>query len=236
MEIRLQKFLADAEIASRRKSEEYILDGRVKVNEKIVTQLGTKINPLEDKVYFDDKLISQKEELIYIMLHKPRGCVTTAKDQFNRKTVLDYIDIDARLYPVGRLDYDTSGLLILTNDGNLTYKLTHPKHNIPKTYIATVEGKPTKEEINAFENGLLIDGYKTAKARLAVIKESDNLAILKITIHEGKNRQVRKMCDAINHPVKGLKRISTGKLELGDLKKGEYRHLSKDEVSYLKNL
>lgn len=237
MLIRLQKYLADANIASRRKSEEYILSGRVKVNGNIVTQLGTKVDTFNDIVEVDNKKIVKNEELIYIIFHKPEGCVTTVSDQFERKTVLDYIqDIDARIYPVGRLDYDTSGLLILTNDGELTYRLTHPKHNVEKTYIAKVFGKPTKDEIERFQRGLYIDGYKTAPAKIFVVKSDDNFSSLKIIINEGRNRQVRKMCENINHPVKNLKRIATGKLQLGELKKGEYRLLTKEEIEYLKSL
>lgn len=237
MLIRLQKFLAEAEIASRRKSEEYITQGRVKVNGKTVTELGTKIDDEKDMVEFDGKTIRKNEKLVYIMLHKPEGCVTTAKDQFNRKTVLEYTsDIKERIYPVGRLDYDTSGLLLLTNDGELTYRLTHPRHNVEKTYIACVKAAPSKEEMQKFENGIFIDGKKTAPAKISVIKSKDSLVRLKIIIHEGRNRQVRKMCAAIGHPVIRLKRTATGQLTLGELKKGEYRHLTQEEVNYLKSL
>lgn len=236
MKIRLQKYLAEAEVASRRKAEEMITEGRVRVNGKTVTELGTKVEE-NDVVEVDGKIVKPQEKMIYIMLHKPEGCVTTAKDQFERETVMDYIqDIDARLYPVGRLDYDTSGLLIMTNDGDLTYKLTHPKHNVAKTYIARVEEEPTKEEMHRFEKGLKIDGYKTAPAKIVVAKRDDRFISLKIQIKEGRNRQVRKMCEMIGHPVKHLKRIATGKLYLGDLKKGEYRFLTEEEIKYLKNL
>lgn len=236
MLIRLQKALANANIASRRKSEEYISNGRVKVNEEVVTELGFKVDLEKDEIFVDNKKLQIEKDKIYIMLHKPEGCVTTVKDQFNRKTVFDYIKSDKRLYPVGRLDYDTSGLLILTNDGDLTYGLTHPKHNITKTYIAKVKGIPTKKEIFEFENGLQIDDYKTAKAKVFIINKGKNESTLKIIITEGRNRQVRKMCEAINHPVKTLKRVATGNLELGDLEKGDYRHLADSEIKYLRNL
>jgi len=235
--LRLQKYLANANVASRRKSEEYILSGRVKINGNIVTELGTKIDTEKDIVEFDNKIIKEDNKFVYIMFHKPEGCVTTVKDQFQRKTVLDYIrNINTRIYPVGRLDYDTSGLLILTNDGELTYRLTHPKHNIEKVYIAKVVGIPSKEEIKKFEKGLYIDGYKTAPAKLFIIKSDEKFSSIKIIITEGRNRQIRKMCEEINHPVKNLKRIATGKLYLNDLKKGEYRNLTKQEVKYLKNM
>lgn len=237
MQVRLQKFLAEAEIASRRKAEQYILEGRVKVNGKVVSELGTKVDEDKDIVEFDSKVVKKAEKNVYIMLHKPEGCVTTAKDQFDRKTVLEYLtDVKERVYPVGRLDYDTSGLLILTNDGDLTYRLTHPKHNVEKTYIAKVEEAPTKEEMKKFEKGLYIDGHKTAPAKIFIAKTDGRLVSLKIIIHEGRNRQVRKMCSAINHPVIHLKRIATGKLFLGELKKGEYRYLTDEEVKYLKSL
>lgn len=235
MEIRLQKFLADAGIASRRKAEEIILQGRVSINGNIVTQLGTRVQD-GDIVQVDHKEITTQEKSVYIMLHKPVGCVATVKDQFDRKTVLDYINIKERVYPVGRLDYDTSGLLLLTNDGALTYKLTHPKHNIEKTYIAKVFGVPTHEELEHFRNGLEIEDYVTAPAKITIVKKAKDTSILKISIIEGRNRQVRKMCSAINHNVITLKRVSEGGLKLGDLEKGQYRHLTLEEINYLKNL
>lgn len=237
MLIRLQKYLAEAQVASRRKSEEIILSGRVSVNGKVVTELGTKVDDEKDVVALDGEVIKKEEELVYIMLNKPEGCVTTVHDQFDRPTVMDCVkDIKERIYPVGRLDYDTSGLLIMTNDGDMTYRLTHPKHRVNKTYLAFVDSEPTEEEIKTFENGVIIDGRKTAKARLTVVKRDKNGVYLKITIHEGRNRQVRKMCDAIGHPVRRLKRTATGKLSLGSLKKGEYRFLTDEEIGYLKEI
>ncbi len=237
MLIRLQKFLAEANIASRRKAEELIQAGRVRVNGKTVTELGTKVDDEKDIVEADGKEVRIEGKLVYIMLNKPEGCVTTAHDQFNRRTVLDLVEgVSERIYPVGRLDYDTSGLIILTNDGDLTYRLTHPKHNVAKTYIALVDREPTEEEIHTFENGVVIDGRKTAKARLKVIKQDDVGAYLMIVIHEGRNRQVRKMCEAIGHPVRRLKRTATGKLTLGKLKKGQWRYLTDEEIAYLKSL
>lgn len=235
MLIRLQKYLAEAQVASRRKSEEIILSGRVSVNGETVTELGTKVDSERDTVSVDRKPVTICEKQVYIMLNKPEGCVTTAKEQFNRKSVMDYIDIKERVYPVGRLDYDTSGLLILTNDGELTYKLTHPKHNIDKTYVAIVDREPTTDELSAFRNGLDIDGRKTAPAKIEVIKKEEKIQ-LKITIHEGRNRQVRKMCAAVGCRVLRLKRIAEGRLRLGSLKKGEYRFLTDEEIKYLKSI
>ena len=173
------------------------------------------------------------------MLNKPEGYVTTVKDQFDRKSVIDLVkDIDARVYPIGRLDYETSGLLLLTNDGDLTYKLTHPKHEVDKTYIATVKGIPTQNEITNFEKGLYIEDYKTSPAKIKIVKKNieKNYAVCEIKIHEGRNRQVRKMCKAINHPVMNLRRKAMGKIVLKDVEIGKYRHLTIEEVNYLKNL
>ncbi|MBQ6554330.1 MAG: rRNA pseudouridine synthase [Firmicutes bacterium] len=234
MSIRLQKYLADAQVASRRKSEEIILSGRVKVNGSVVTELGTKVDE-NDLVEVDGKPVKPAEKFVYIMLHKPEGYITSAKDQFDRPTVLDIVKSEYRLYPVGRLDYDTSGLLLLTNDGDMTYRLTHPKHNVEKTYIAQIEGTPTEDELRRFETGLEIDGYKTAPAKIKIVKKS-RLTTVKIVIHEGKNRQVRRMCAAIGHEVKALKRVATGRLSLNGLEKGKYRELTAEEIEYLKTL
>ncbi len=234
--IRLQKYLAERGIASRRKCEELISLGRVSVDGVVITEMGFKING-DEKVYVNNKLVENKETLEYVMLNKPEGYITSSHDQFERPTVLDIVnDTENRLFPVGRLDYDTSGLLLLTNDGDLTYKLTHPKHDIEKTYIARVVGIPTKFELKRMEEGLVIDGYKLSPCKCFIVNSNENEASIKIIIKEGKNRQVRKMCDAIGHRVIGLIRIATGELQLGELKKGEYRHLTDDELEYLKNL
>lgn len=236
MLMRLQKYIAEAQVASRRKAEEMIGEGRVWVNGKKITELGTKVESDRDVVTVDGKEIHICEKMVYIMLNKPEGCVTTVKDQFNRKSVMDYVkDVNERIYPVGRLDYDTSGLLIMTNDGELTYRLTHPKHNVVKTYIAEVDREPDKRDMEKFRKGIVIDGRKTAEAEIKII-EKGKKTVLEIRIREGRNRQVRKMCAAINCKVIKLKRISTGKLELGELEKGRYRYLTEEEVEYLKSL
>lgn len=237
--MRINKYIALCGVASRRKAEELIIQGRVKVNDKVITELSYKVDDKNDIVKVDDKLIKTEEKLIYIILNKPEGYITTVKDQFDRPSVLDLVsDIKERVYPIGRLDYETSGLLILTNDGDLTYKLTHPKHEIDKTYIARVKGKLTKEEIQSFKNGLKIEDYTTTPAKLKVIKydEQRDLSLLEIKIHEGKNRQVRKMCKAINHPVLRLRRSAMGKIKIGDCEIGKYRYLTEDEIKYLKNI
>lgn len=237
--MRINKYIASCGIASRRKAEELIVENRVKVNGKIVNELSFQINEGEDKVEVDGKVIGLEEELVYIMLNKPEGYVTTVKDQFDRKSVIDLVKgVGARVYPIGRLDYETSGLLLLTNDGDLTYKLTHPKHEVDKTYVATVKGIPNESEINNFEKGLYIEDYKTAPAKIKIVKKNieKNYAVCEIKIHEGRNRQVRKMCRAINHPVMNLRRKAMGKIVLKDVEIGQYRYLTNDEVNYLKKL
>lgn len=237
MLVRLQKYLAEADVASRRRAEEMILSGRIKVNGNIVTELGTKVDDELDVVEADGKVVRIDRNMVYIMLNKPEGYVTTVHDQFNRPTVLDLVKgVKERIYPVGRLDYDTSGLIILTNDGDMTYRLTHPKHNVAKTYIALVDSEPTAVEIHTFEQGIIIEGRKTARAKLRIMKRDEAGVYLMITIHEGRNRQVRKMCDAIGHPVRKLKRIATGRLTLGSLKKGQWRYLTREEADYLRSL
>jgi len=236
MEERLQKYLAQAGVASRRKCEEYIEQGRVKVNGKTITELGTKVNPETDKVEFDNKLISkQNEEYTYILLNKPIDYVTTVKDQFNRNTVLDLVKVNKRLVPVGRLDMFTSGALILTDDGDFVYKITHPKHEITKTYTVTLKGIVTKEDVKKLENGVDIGDFTTSKARVKILKtdEETNKSRLEITIHEGKNRQIRRMCEAIDKKVLALHRSKIGNIGVKDLKIGTWRYLKKSEVDEL---
>lgn len=237
--MRINKYIASCGIASRRKAEEIILDKRVKVNGKTVCELSINIDENKDIVEIDGKIISLSKNNIYIVLNKPEGYITTVKDQFDRPNVLDLVtDIKERVYPIGRLDYETSGLLILTNDGDLTYKLTHPKHEVDKTYVALVKGQPTYEELKKFREGLDIEDYKTAPAKIRVVdvNEEKKYSKCEIKIHEGRNRQVRKMCKAINHPVLRLRRIAMGEIRLKGLKVGEYRHLTKEEIKYLKSI
>ena len=235
--MRLQKYIAHCGIASRRKAEELILDGRVKVNNKIVIELGVRVDPDKDTVKVNDKSIRKEGKKIYIMLNKPVGYVTTMKDEKDRRIVTDLIDgVRERVYPVGRLDSDTTGLLLLTNDGDLTYKLTHPSNEVVKRYIAIVEGVPNRWELEQFRRGLVIDGKKTSEASVEISKRYEDESILDISMHEGRNRQVKKMCEAINHPVKKLKRIGIGGLELGGLDLGNWRYLDEEEVRHLKSL
>ena len=237
MEVRLQKYLADCGIASRRKCEELILQGKVEVNNKKVTELGTKIYPQKDQVKYNGKIVEEENEKLYILLNKPIGYVTTVKDQFSRDTVLDLVKVNKRIVPVGRLDMYTSGALILTNDGEFVNKLTHPKNEITKTYNVTVVGAVTKEEVKQLEEGVIIDDYKTKPAKVKILKidEQKNLSRLQIVIHEGKNRQIRKMCEAIGKKVLALHRSKIGNIEVKDLKLGTWRYLTSKEVKMLTN-
>ena len=232
MEIRLQKYLADSGIASRRKCEEFILDGDVVVNGQVVTELGTKVTE-NDEVKFRGNLVKPVEDKVYILLNKPIGYVTTAKDQFKRDTVLDLVKVKERIVPVGRLDMYTSGALILTNDGEFVNKYTHPKNEIDKTYNVTLAGRVESDEVEALRNGVeLDDGYitKPAKVKILKIDEEKNISRLQIVIHEGKNRQVRRMCEAINKKVLALHRSKVGNIDVKDLKIGEWRYLKKSEI------
>ncbi|MBR5236545.1 MAG: rRNA pseudouridine synthase [Clostridia bacterium] len=233
--MRLQKYLALCGVASRRAAEAMMAEGRVLVNGHLAQTPGIKVNPETDQVTVDGKPVSPLQKKIYIMLNKPVGYVSTAKDNFDRPTVLDLVpDTFGRLYPVGRLDYDSEGLLLLTNDGDLTYRLTHPGHEVSKTYAAVVAGAPSGEALNALRNGVLIDGQMTHPAQVTVKTKSGKNTCLHITIHEGRNRQVRKMCAAIGHAVITLSRIAEGGLALGDLPLGSWRLLTEDEIKKLK--
>jgi 23S rRNA pseudouridine2605 synthase len=236
MEERLQKYLASCGIASRRKCEEIILLGKVKVNGVLVNEVGIKINPLNDIVEYEGKVINKKENKVYIMLNKPEGYISSVKDEKDRSTILDIVKVNERVYPIGRLDYDSSGLLLLTNDGEIYNKIIHPRVEIIKRYIAEVKGEMTEKDKMKFEIGIDIGGYITAPAELKVISHAKGISTVEIGIHEGKNRQIRKMCAALHHEVVSLKRISIGEIKLGNLKKGEYRNLSKDEMNYINSL
>lgn len=235
-EERLQKYLANAGIASRRKCEELILQEKVEVNGNVVTELGTKVTS-KDVVKYNGKIVKPEEEKIYILLNKPIGYITTAHEQFGRDKVLDLIKINKRIVPVGRLDMYTSGALILTNDGELVNKLTHPKNEIDKTYNVTLKGKITEQEIDSLKNGVIIDDNyltKPAKVKILKIDEEKDITRVQIVIHEGKNRQIRKMCTAINKKVLALHRSKIGNLDVKDLKPGEWRYLKSNEIKSIK--
>jgi len=231
---RLQKYIARCGIASRRAAEDLIVSGRIQVNKKIITELGSKIDTDNDKIYLDGKLILPEKKQYYIMLNKPKGYVATAKDERNRNIVTELIeDIDARLYPVGRLDYLSEGLLFLTNDGDFAYRLTHPSQHITKKYQVVVSGIPDMMDIKKLRNGIDIGGYITAPARVELARVEERTAQLNITIAEGKNRQVRRMCEAIGFPVLRLKRVNIGGVSLGNLPVGKWRHLTDAERKIL---
>lgn len=231
---RLQKYMARCGVSSRREAENIILSGRVKVNKKVITELGTKIDEDNDKVFLDGVLIIPEKKTYYIMLNKPKGYVTTAKDEFDRKTVLELVsDVDARLYPVGRLDYDSEGLLLLTNDGDFAYKMTHPTQHIPKKYHAVVDGIADVGHVVKLRQGIEIDGYLTKPAKVEIAGVRERTTQLNITISEGKNRQIRRMCEAVGLPVIKLTRASIGGVSLGNLPKGKWRHLTEAEINLL---
>lgn len=235
--MRLQKYMARCGVASRRKSEEMIEEGLVKINGRTVKEQGLSIDPNKDIVSVNNKVIKLEESKVYIILNKPVGFVTTMDDEKDRKIVIDLINgVDERIYPVGRLDMDTSGLLLLTNDGDLTNKITHPRNEVVKKYVALVEGIPNKDELRRFRKGILIDEKKTSPAKIKLVKTHGNESELEIEIIEGRNRQVRRMCEAINHPIKELKRISIGDIVLDNIEVGKWRYLNKDEIKYVKSI
>lgn len=237
MQERLQKFLAECGVASRRKCEEYILQEKVQVNGQTVTELGIKINPEDDEITFDGNKVKPEEKKIYILLNKPIGYVTTSDEQFGRDKVLDLVKVKERIVPVGRLDMYTSGALILTNDGDFVYKVTHPKHEITKTYTVTVKGIIKNEEVEQLRKGVKIDDYTTKPAKVKILKTDDekNISRLEITIHEGKNRQVRRMCESVGRKVLALHRSKIGNIGVKDIELGKWRYLKDYEVNMLIN-
>lgn len=229
--IRLQKYLAQCGIASRRKAEVMIAEGRVSVDGEIVENMGVKIDPESHTILVDGKPIVPEKQKIYFLLNKPRGYVTTVADPQGRPIVTDLIrTTKERLFPVGRLDLDTQGALLLTNDGDLAQKIQHPSYEITKTYEALVTGRPQQKKLDSLRKGILLEGKKTSPAQLNIIKTISGSTLVQITIHEGRKRQVRKMFDFIGHPVKSLKRIAYGSLFLNNLEEGSYRRLNKEDL------
>lgn len=234
---RLQKVIAQTGYCSRRKAEELIEQGRVQVNGKTIKEMGTKVN-FDDDITIDGNGLNLKEDKVYYLLNKPRGIITSTSDDKKRKTVVDLIKESKRIYPVGRLDYDTTGVLLLTNDGELTNLLIHPKNNIEKLYIAKINGIPTKVELAKLANGVIIDGRKTsrAKVKLKKLDKKANTSVIEVVIHEGRNHQVKKMFEAIGYEVLKLRRERFAFLDVNDLKSGDYRELSVKEVKCLYSL
>lgn len=231
--IRLQKYLSDCGVASRRKAEELIINGQVKVNGRKV-ELGTKIVPGKDLVTVNGKAVKQNDEKVYIMLHKPRGYITTMSDEHDRKCVAQLVaDVGVRVYPVGRLDRESEGLLLFTNDGEFANAITHPKKHIPKTYRVTIRPSITEEDITQLQLGIELDGRMTAPADVVVIEKQEGRVVLEVTIYEGRNRQIRRMFESLNIEVARLKRISIGGVKLGMLQIGAWRNLDEREIRKL---
>jgi pseudouridine synthase len=238
MQIRLQKIMSTAGIASRRAAEKLIVEGRVSVNGRTIRELGSKADPDIDEIRVDDRRIRGAQRLRYFLLNKPRGYVTTRSDPEKRPTVLDLLKgVREYVYPVGRLDFDSEGLLILTNDGDLAAKLTHPRHEVERVYEAQVLGVPDAHDLDRLSHGIVIEGRRTSPASVELLgdkRREGTTSILRVTIHEGRTRQIRKMCDAIGHPVRALRRIRIGPLADKNLRPGTYRELTSDEVRRLK--
>ena len=231
---RLQKVLAKAGVASRRRAEELIRQGKVRVDGKVVTEMGTKVDPETQNIECDGVALVSREEKVYILLHKPTGYLSTVDDPQGRPIVTDLLkNIKERVYPVGRLDLNTEGALLLTNDGELSQKILHPSHEVNKTYVAKVKGVPGKKKLDALSKGIELEGRKTWPARIKVLKTEAQSTVIQIIIHEGRKRQVRKMFEAIGHPVLALKRTAYGQLELGGLGPGKYRFLTPRDIKFI---
>lgn len=236
MRIRLNKFLAQAGVASRREVDKMIVEGKIKVNGRVVRTLGTKIDDEKDRVEFRGKRVEKGEEMVYLMLNKPPGYLVTLKDPFRRPKIKDLLpSLEERIYPVGRLDYDSEGLLLLTNDGELAHRLTHPRYRVPKNYVVEVKGVPDSSKISRLEKGISIDGKKTAPARITRLSGSSKKTLLRIEIHEGRKREVKRMFEAVGHRVLHLKRDGFGGMRLGNLQTGKWRFLTQKEVESLKS-
>lgn len=232
--MRINKYIAECGVASRRKAEEYIREGIVKVNGTVIKDLGTDIDVDNDIVKVGDVIIKPASGYVYYMLNKPKGYICSVNDESGRKTVLDLMgDVDKRIYPVGRLDYDSEGMLILTNNGDLTYKLTHPKNSINKTYIVKIEGDILESELAVLRAGVVIDGVRYSKCRVEKMDYSNNITKLSMTIHEGKNREIRRAFEAIGKNVIFLKRTQIGTLKMGGLPRGTYKELHEDDIAKL---
>lgn len=234
--MRINKYLAGCGITGRRGADKLVAEGKVKVNGKTITEMGFSIDEFNDSVTVDGKKVKYKRRDYYIMLHKPKGYVCTAKDEFGRKTVFDLIDIKTRLFTIGRLDYDTEGLLLLTTNGDVAQKITHPSSEITKTYVVKIEGEITESELQKLRSGVFIDGIKTAPAKAKLLEADEKMSKIELVITEGKNRQVRKMLESIGKIIIFLKRTAEGDIRLGGLSRGKYRHLNDKEIDYLMTL
>jgi len=236
MQIRLNKFLSQAGVASRRQADRMIEEGRVAVNGEVIQAMGYKIDAERDKVEVDGKTVKKETKLYYVMLNKPPGYLVSLKDSFGRPTVRDLLPtLKGRVFPVGRLDFDSEGLLLLTNDGELAYQLTHPSFKIKKIYLIKVKGAPISSDLRRLERGIILDGKKTAPAKISLLSSSNRESFLRVEIHEGRKREIRRLFDVIGHRVMELQRNKFGSLSLGNLKKGKWRYLTRDEIGRLRN-
>ncbi|MBE6651598.1 MAG: rRNA pseudouridine synthase [Ruminococcaceae bacterium] len=234
--LRIQKYLSDCGVMSRRKAEEEIRDGKIFVNGK-VAEIGQKINPTNDVVMYRGKIVERSEQKLYIMLNKPRGYVSTMSDDKDRRCVADLVkDVNSRVYPIGRLDYNSEGLLLFTNDGEIANRLIHPKSDIEKVYLVRVKGRATAEQLEMLNKSMVIEGYRIRPCNVSVEDDSSENQLLRFVLHEGRNRQIRRMCEQVGLFVTRLKRISVGKIFLSGLGSGKWRSLSKTEIDYLKKL
>ncbi len=233
--MRINKYLSSCGIDSRRKCEALVIDGKVKINGKVVTALATDVKD-GDSVTVDGRAVSPRVNKTYIMLNKSKGCVCTVNDDRGRKTVLDFVKVNRRIFPVGRLDYDTEGLLLLTDDGELSNKITHPRNSVKRTYSVRVEGEPSEAEIKKLRNGITYNGVEYGAAQVEVIGAEKDGTKLAITVTEGKNHEIRNMIESLGRRVLFLKRVAIGELRLGGLKRGEWRYLDAEEIDYLKRM
>ncbi len=232
--IRLNKFLATIGIGSRRKVNDLVKEGRVMVNNS-PAQLNSRIDPVKDSIFVDNQKVQNKVQLNYILLNKPKGVISTTNDEFQRRSITDLIDTDNRIYPVGRLDAMTTGLMLLTNDGELTYRLTHPKFHIPKTYELLIQGTVEDKLLQKLEQGVVLKEPLTLPTEARVIWIKDNRTLIELTIHQGWNHQIRRMCGVLNLQLISLKRIAIGSIKLGNLEEGKYRYLTQEEIDHLKD-
>lgn len=231
--MRLNKFLSNSGVASRRKCDDIILDGKVQVNGKVVRELGTIINEKKDKVMVEGKQIKLPSSFVYIKLNKPKGYACTANDEKGRKTIYELVNTEERLFSIGRLDYDTEGLIILTNDGDFANKVAHPRYEMEKEYRVTAEGEIKESELAVMRKGVVVDGERMPSAKVEWLSFENGFTKLSVVINEGQNRQVRRMFEAIGHAIKLLKRVRIGNVKLGGLSRGEYRDLTEDELNSL---
>lgn len=231
--LRLNKFLSGSGVASRRKCDEIIASGKVTVNGKVVTEIGSQINEKKDKVMVEGKAVCLPSSFVYIKLNKPKGYACTASDEKGRKTIYDLVDCEERLFSIGRLDYNTEGLIILTNDGDFANKVSHPRYDVEKEYRVTIEGKIKESELAVLRKGVVVDGQKMPPAKVKLLSQDENISKISVVINEGQNRQVRRMFEAIGREIKLLKRVRIGSVRLGGLSRGQWRDLTEDELNLL---